>query len=74
MAADKKPAGVDVVLAMEGPKKPSVDETESDLPPDYVASFKDYLRNPTPQTFWDAVKSCMEAGEEMKESGKPGGY
>lgn len=77
MAEPKK--GLDVIIGLGGGKPPSADkpdegESDSDLPMDYVASFKDYQDNPSPQTFWEAVKSCMSAGEDMKKAGKPGGY
>lgn len=77
MAEPKK--GLDVILALGGGKPPSGgDEGKSDapdaasdspdLPMDYVASFRDYQKNPSPETFWEAVKSCMESYNDNKVS------
>jgi len=81
MAEPKK--GLDVIIGLGGgkpspePESASEDKGESespDLPLDYVAAFNDYKKAQTAETFWEAVKSCMSAGEEMKKAGKPGGY
>jgi hypothetical protein len=70
----KKP-GLDLIVALGGGKKspPGADEGPSDssdseptdLPADFVASFRDYQKDPSPETFWEAVKACTESYDKV---------
>lgn len=74
----KKP-GVDIVLAMGGPKKPSGgdeydsmpdDNQDEGLPPEFELAWKRYHDAPTAQNFWDAVEACdqkVASDERMKD-------
>lgn len=67
--------GLDVILALGGPKHSegpseaeSYKEDGPELPPEYVAAFRDYKLDPTPENFWSAVEACVSAKDEKVAS------
>ena len=66
MALPKK-SGLDIILAMGGPKRPPVDESDygsqddgddAGLPPEFEMAWREYHDRPSAQSFWDAVEAC----------------
>ncbi len=41
----------------------ALEESDSDMPEDYLSAYAEYEAAPSADTFWAAVKACTEAYE-----------